>query len=146
MNAPVQARQFAHSRNNITTPFSLAWPLDILHFEKLDAVQCFSICAHLSPARDSACEQSDGCPKLAGDAPKNTCHPGFVENCHLSKFPRVRAVMVVSGKCGRVGNGSGRERESRVYFVPDRDFPTPSRPRSLFPPSTVPTYSILFPS
>ena len=52
----------------------------------------------------------------------------------------------LSGKCGRVGNGSGRERESRVYFVPDRDCPTPSRPRSLFPPSTVPTYSILFPS
>ena len=21
-----------------------------------------------------------------GNAPKNTCHPGFVENCHLSKF------------------------------------------------------------
>ena len=43
--------------------------------------------------------------------------------------------MVKSGKCGRVGNGSGRQRESRVYFVLDRDFPTPSLPRSLFPPS-----------
>ena len=49
-------------------------------------------------------------------------------------------------KNGRVGNGSGRELESRVNFVPDRDFPTPSRPRYLFPPSTVPTYGILFPS
>ena len=29
-------------------------------------------------------------------------------------------------KCGRVVNGSGRERESRVHFVPDREFPTPS--------------------
>ena len=62
------------------------------------------------------------------------------------KKSRVRAVMVGLGKCGRVGNGSGRERESRVYLVPDRDFPTPSRPRSLFPPSTVPIYGILFPS
>ena len=53
---------------------------------------------------------------------------------------------------GRVGKmwsgteGSGRERESRVYFVPDRDFSTSSRPRSLFQPSTVPTHGILFPS
>ena len=74
-----------------TTPFSSAWPSDILHFGKLgDAVQCFSICAHLSPARDSACEQSHGCQKSEGDAPKNTCHPGFVENC-LSKFPKKSA-------------------------------------------------------
>ena len=37
--------------------------------------------------------------------------------------------MVGPGKCGRVGNGLGRESESRVYFVPDRDFPTAtSRP------------------
>ena len=60
--------------------------------------------------------------------------------------------MVGSGKSGRVGkkwsngNGSGREREFRVYFVPDRGFPTPSRRWSLFPPSTVPTYVIVFPS
>ena len=54
--------------------------------------------------------------------------------------------MVGSRKSGQVGNGSGRERESRVYFVPDRDYPTPSRLRPLFPSSTVPTYSILFPS
>ena len=74
---------------HFTTPFSSAWPLNILHFGKLDdAVQCFSICAHLSPARDSACERSYGCPKSEGDAPKSTCHPGFVENCHLSKFPK----------------------------------------------------------
>ena len=67
--------------------FSSARPLDILHFGKLDdAVQCFSICAYLSPARDLACEQSYGCPKSEGDASKNTCHPGFVENCHPSKL------------------------------------------------------------
>ena len=75
---------------HFTTPFSSAWPLDILHFGKLDdAVQCFSICAHLSPARDSACEQSYGWSKLEGDAPKNACHPGFVENRHLTKISEI---------------------------------------------------------
>ena len=40
------------------------------------------------------------------------------------KRARVRAVLVGSGKCDPVGNGSGRERESRVSFVPERNFPT----------------------
>ena len=35
----------------------------------------------------------------------------------------------------RVGNGSGRERESRMYFVADRNVPTPSRTWSLFLPT-----------
>ena len=54
---------------------------------------------------------------------------------------------------GRVGKiWSGRERVGTetgipsVHFVPDHDFPTCSRPRSLLPPSTVPTYGVLFPS
>ena len=63
-----------------------------------------------------------------------------------SRTASVRAVMVGSKKCARVGNWSERERESRLYFVPDHDCPIRSRPRYLLPPSIVPTYGILFPS
>ena len=61
------------------------------------------------------------------------------------KNPRVSVVMLESAEC-RVGNGLGRERESRAYFVPDRDLPTFCRPWSLFPPPRVPNKRILFQS
>ena len=84
MNTPVQAGKFA-----LLSKLYTSHPLHTLELD--DAMQCFSICAHLSPAQDSAREQSYGCPKSEGDAPKNTCHQGFVENCHLSKFPKKSA-------------------------------------------------------
>ena len=37
-----------------------------------------------TPAREAACSDL----RENWNAPKNTCHPGFVENCHLSTFLR----------------------------------------------------------
>ena len=85
------------------------------------------MCLHTSLHKRETCEGTT-VPQLENKKAK-----------FLDGKTRVRAVMVGSGKYIRVGNGSGRERESRVYFVPDSDFPTPSRPWSLFPPSTAPT-------
>ena len=50
---------------HFTKPFSSASPFHVLHFGKLgDAVQCFSICAHLTRTRHLACEQSYEARKL----------------------------------------------------------------------------------
>ena len=43
-------------------------------------------------------------------------------------------------KFGRVGNGSRWKRDYRAYFVPGRDFPTPTRPWSLFPSRLFPIH------
>ena len=66
-------------------------------------------------------------------SPRSESKHFFLQPLNKLQGPRVRAVMVGSGKRDRVGNGSGRERESRVYFVPDRKLPTPSRPWSYIP-------------
>lgn len=61
-------------------------------------------------------------------------------------FSQARAIKVGTGKCGRHGNGTGRQRESRVIFRSRRRFPDRSLRWLLFPPSAVPTYGVLFPS
>ena len=100
-------------RVHFTTPFGSAWPLDILHFEKLDgAVQCFSICAHLSPARDSACEQSYGCPKSEDARCLGCSNLGWAWPIAIPPIPKM-----TNFQKNRTQNGSNGPRSSNLFWI-----------------------------
>ena len=95
----------------------------------------------LSPQRGCACSNfwnpeiissRNAMSNKSRSDPRTAVHTNRRENLTLQrvtlihgvKSPRVRALKVGTGKCGRDGNGTVREWETVRFFVPDRDFPT----------------------